>query len=71
MEKDEQEAHGLIRQLIDHSVFQHMSHETSACTFWKKLEDMYQSKTTENKALLIRKFMNMKWNFNSRQTSEF
>ncbi|CAH9127834.1 unnamed protein product [Cuscuta epithymum] len=51
---------GQIRQWIDHSVFHHVAQETDAYALWKKLEDMYQAKTARNKALLMRRLVNMK-----------
>ena len=51
---------GQIRQWIDHSVFHHVAQETDAYTLWKKLEDMYQAKTARNKALVMRRLVNLK-----------
>ena len=51
---------GQIRQWIDHSVFHHVAQETDAYVLWKKLEDMYQAKTARNKAILMRRLVNMK-----------
>lgn len=51
---------GHIRKWIDHSVFHHVAQETDAYDLWKKLEDMYQAKTARNKALLMRRLVNMK-----------
>ncbi|KZV49462.1 hypothetical protein F511_28785 [Dorcoceras hygrometricum] len=51
---------GHIRQWIDHSVFHHVAQETDAYALWKKLEEMYQAKTARNKALLMRRSVNMK-----------
>ena len=51
---------GQIRQWIDHSVFHHVAQETDAYTLWQKLENMYQAKTARNKALLIRRLVNLK-----------
>ncbi|CAH9137488.1 unnamed protein product [Cuscuta epithymum] len=51
---------GQIRQWIDHSVFHHVARETDAYALWKKLEDLYQAKTARNKALLMRRLVNMK-----------
>ena len=51
---------GQIRQWIDHSVFHHVAQETDAYALWKKLEDMYQAKTARNKALLMRRLVNLK-----------
>lgn len=51
---------GQIQQWIDLSVFHHVAQDTYAYTFWQKLEDMYQAKTTHNKALLMRRLVNLK-----------
>ena len=51
---------GLIRQWIGPEVFHHVGKETSAFELWEKLETMYQSKTSRNKALLMRRLVNMK-----------
>ncbi|KAF7151014.1 hypothetical protein RHSIM_Rhsim02G0098600 [Rhododendron simsii] len=41
-------------------VFHHVAHETDAYALWTKLESMYQSKTSRNKALLMRRLVNLK-----------
>jgi len=51
---------GLIRQCIGHEVFHHVAQETDAYALWTKLEEMYQSKTSRNKALLMRRLVNLK-----------
>jgi hypothetical protein len=51
---------GLIRQWIGPEVFHHVAKVTSAFELWEKLETMYQSKTSRNKALLMRRLVNMK-----------
>ncbi|GFS37111.1 hypothetical protein Acr_00g0049940 [Actinidia rufa] len=51
---------GLIRQCIGHEVFHHVAQETSAYDLWTKLEEMYQAKTSQNKALLMRRLVNLK-----------
>ena len=51
---------GQIRQWIDHSVFHHVAQETDAYALWMKLEGMYQSKTARNKALIMRRLINLK-----------
>ncbi|GFY85307.1 hypothetical protein Acr_04g0000450 [Actinidia rufa] len=51
---------GLIRQCIGHEVFHHVAQETSAYELWIKLEEMYQAKTSLNKALLMRRLLNLK-----------
>ncbi|XP_028075178.1 dynactin subunit 1-like [Camellia sinensis] len=49
-----------IRQWIDHRVFYHVAQETDTYVLWTMLEGMYQSKTARNKALVMRKLVNLK-----------
>ena len=51
---------GLIIQYIVHEVFHHVEKETSAYELWTKLEEMYQEKIFWNKALLMRRLVNLK-----------
>ena len=51
---------GCIRQCIDVSVFRHVSQETNAKAFWEKLKGLYERKTTQNKAFVARKLVNLK-----------
>ena len=51
----------LIRQWVDQSVFHHVSQESNATELWKKLESMYERKTAQNKATLIRRLVNLKY----------
>ncbi|GFY95526.1 hypothetical protein Acr_10g0009110 [Actinidia rufa] len=51
---------GLIRQCIGHEVFHHVAQETSTYELWIKLEEIYQAKTSQNKALLMRRLVNLK-----------
>ncbi|GFZ18366.1 hypothetical protein Acr_27g0001050 [Actinidia rufa] len=65
---------GLIRQYIGHEVFHHVAQETSAYELWIKLEEMYQTKTSQNKALLMRRLVNLKFQRETtvvEHTSEF
>ncbi|GFY90931.1 hypothetical protein Acr_07g0011270 [Actinidia rufa] len=65
---------GLIRQCIGHEVFHHVAQETSAYDLWIKLEEMYQAKTSRNKALLMRRLVNLKFQRKTtvaEHTSEF
>ncbi|GFZ21899.1 hypothetical protein Acr_29g0010610 [Actinidia rufa] len=41
-------------------MFHHVAQETSAYELWIKLEEMYQEKTSRNKALLMRRLVNLK-----------
>ena len=52
---------GQIRQWVGQSVFHHEAKETNAYTLWQKLEAMYERKTAQNKASLIRKIVNLKY----------
>ena len=42
-------------------MFHHVAQETNVHVLWKKLETMYERKTTQNKAFLIRKLVNLKY----------
>ncbi|TNV99285.1 hypothetical protein C5H24_12350, partial [Xylella fastidiosa] len=50
----------LIRQCVGQEVIHHVAQETDAYALWTKLEGMYQSKTSRNKALLMRRLVNLK-----------
>ena len=52
---------GTIRQWVDDTVFHHVLYEISTRFFWKKLEDLYERKTTGNKTFLIQKLVNLKF----------
>ena len=52
---------GYILQRVDDSVYHHIANEISAQALWKKLEELYERKTAGNKALLIRKLVNLKF----------
>ena len=51
-----------IRQWVDDNVYHYVVNETSAHTLWKKLEELHKRKTAGNKAFLIRKLVNLKFN---------
>ena len=51
---------GQIRQWIGHSVFHHVAQDIDAYGMWLKLEGMYQAKTARNKALMMRRLVNLK-----------
>ena len=42
------------------SVFHHVSQETNAEALWEKLKGLYERKTTQNKAFVARKLVNLK-----------
>lgn len=72
--KMNQKTVGCIRQWIDHSVFHHVTQETDAYVLWTMLEGMYQSKTTQNNALVMRRLVNLKLKngvFVTKHNSEF
>ena len=50
-----------IRHWVYQSVFHHVSQETNAYSLWSKLEVMYERKTAQNKASVIRRLVNMKY----------
>ncbi|XP_016647234.1 PREDICTED: retrovirus-related Pol polyprotein from transposon TNT 1-94 [Prunus mume] len=52
---------GQIRQWVDQSVFHHVAQETDAYKLWTKLSSMYERKTTQNKASVIRRLVNLKY----------
>ena len=52
---------GIIQQWLDDSVFHHVANETNANVLWKKLESLYEGKTTQNKVFLIRRLVNLKY----------
>jgi len=52
--KLDRKAIGFIRQWLDDSVFHYIFTKISAHSLWKKLESLYERKTTGNKIFLIR-----------------
>ena len=52
---------GHIRQLVDQSVFHHVAKEVDAYSLWQKLESLYERKTAQNKAFMIRRLVNLKY----------
>ncbi|CAL2227219.1 unnamed protein product [Prunus armeniaca] len=52
---------GQIRQWVDQSVFHHVAQETDAYKLWTKLLSMYEWKTSQNKASVIRRLVNLKY----------
>ena len=51
---------GCIKQCINVSVFHYMSQETNAEALQEKLRSLYERKTTQNKAFIARKLVNLK-----------
>jgi hypothetical protein len=52
---------GHIRQWVDQSVFHHVAKEVDAYLLWLKLESLYERKTAQNKAFMIRRLVNLKY----------
>jgi hypothetical protein len=50
-----------IRKYVDPSVRNHISEETTAYEAWKTLKETYESPSSNNKVLLLRKFVFMKY----------
>ena len=51
----------LIKQWLDERLFYHVLEEKNTQSLWKKLESVYEHKTAENKAFLIKKLVNLKF----------
>lgn len=51
----------VIRQWLDLSVYLHVEIETDTHKIWNKLKELYERKNVQNKAYLIRKLVNMKY----------
>nr|KYP63999.1 Retrovirus-related Pol polyprotein from transposon TNT 1-94 [Cajanus cajan] len=52
----------MIKQLIDQSIYHHVSSDVNPFNLWKKLSELFESKNAQNKAFLIRKLVNLKYN---------
>ncbi|CAL2226285.1 unnamed protein product [Prunus armeniaca] len=52
---------GQIRQWVDQSVFHHVAQETDAYKLCTKFSSMYEQKTTQNKASVIQRLLNLKY----------
>jgi hypothetical protein len=52
---------GHIRQWVDQSVFHHVGKEVNAHLLWLELESLYERKTAQNKAFMIRRLVNLKY----------
>ena len=50
-----------IRQWFDDNIFHHIVEESDAQTLWKKLESMFQKGLSRNKAMIIRRLVNLKY----------
>ena len=40
-------------------MFHHVAQETKADTLWKKLQDLYERRTAQNKAFLVKRLVNL------------
>ena len=52
---------GFIRQFVEDNVYNHICNETHAQTLWNKLEELYASKTGNNKLFYLTKLMQIKY----------
>ncbi|KAH7568362.1 hypothetical protein JRO89_XS07G0281800 [Xanthoceras sorbifolium] len=52
---------GFIRQYVDDNVYNHICNEIHARTLWSKLEQLYASKTGNNKLFYLTKLMQLKY----------
>ncbi|KAG8385877.1 hypothetical protein BUALT_Bualt03G0090800 [Buddleja alternifolia] len=52
---------GFIRKWVEDNVYNHLVNETNARTLWKKLEQLYASKTGNNKLYLLKQMMNLRY----------
>ncbi|CAH1440852.1 unnamed protein product [Lactuca virosa] len=54
-------SYGFIRKWVDDNVLNQISGETHALTLWNKLEPLYARKTGNNRLLLIKKMIGLKY----------
>ncbi|KAG6424239.1 hypothetical protein SASPL_114654 [Salvia splendens] len=52
---------GFIRQFVKENVYHHVDQETHARTLWDKLENLYTSKSGNNKLFLLKKMMMLRY----------
>ncbi|PKI40027.1 hypothetical protein CRG98_039597 [Punica granatum] len=52
---------GLIRQWIGNSIYHHVTQETNVKVLWDKLTNLYTRKTLQNKALLVKKLVHLRY----------
>ena len=52
---------GFIRQFVEDNVYNHICSETHARTLWNKLEELYASKTGNNKLFYLTRLLQMKY----------
>ena len=50
-----------LRQSVANSVYFHIAQETTAESLWKKLHELYERKIMLNKASLIRRLIDLKY----------
>lgn len=56
---------GFIRQFVEDNVYNHICSETHARTLWNKLEDLYASKTGNNKLFYLTRLVQLRYNEDS------
>ena len=52
---------GFIRQFVEENVYHYVDQETHARTLWDKLENLYASKSGNNKLFLLKKMMMLRY----------
>ena len=52
---------GVIKQWIDEFIYHHVSGETLAYNFWKRLSELFEFKSSLNMTFLIKKIVNLKY----------
>jgi hypothetical protein len=63
LKKLNRKAIGHISQWVDQSVFHHVAKEIDAYLLWLKLESLYERKSPQNKAFMIRRLVNLKYKY--------
>ncbi|KAK8999646.1 hypothetical protein V6N11_070805 [Hibiscus sabdariffa] len=61
LEFEHQQVCGFIQKFVEENVYNHIDQETHAHTLWEKLESLYASKSSNNKLLLLKKMMTLKY----------
>ena len=60
-EFEHQQVCGFIRQFVEENVYNHIDQETHARTLWDKLENLYASKSGNNKLFMLKKMMALRY----------
>lgn len=50
-----------IRQWVNHNIIHHIAEETEVHAIWKKLEAMHVKNTSRDKAMIIKRLVNLKY----------